>query len=177
MHIDKILIVDHELMKPWLPGEALRSDIDDLVGRPVNLDKLRFILSRVLQAKRQRSPVLLDKSRVLIVCDAAERILGLQSAFDPHHIEVTSVVFPEEWSYAGGGHYDLALVDVGPELLEPLLKTIRTNNAQAEITVLSTTREGDCNALPTGRQLNTIDAHAVAMKRCSACSTHHRLNH
>lgn len=117
---------------------ALRGGADDFVGKPVNLDELRFILARVIEAKRQGvEPVSSDRPRVLIVSDAAERIPRLQSAFQPHDVEVTSVVYPEEWSYAGGGHYDLALVDVGPELLEPLLKTIRTNNGQAEITVLA----------------------------------------
>jgi DNA-binding response OmpR family regulator len=141
---------------------ALRGGADDFVGKPVNLDELRFILQRVIAAKRQgTNPVVIGKPRVLIISDAAERIPHLQSAFYPHDVEVTSVVFPEEWSYAAGSHHDLALVDVGPELLEPLLKTMRTNNSHSEIPVL----------VEVGRVIEANNVAGVMPKyRAMACS-------
>jgi CheY-like chemotaxis protein len=117
--------------------DALRGGADDFLGKPVNLDELHYILDRVIQEKQSDAiPPTISKPRVLIVSDKAERIPDLLSAFHPHDVEITSVVFPEEWGYASGDHYDLALIDVGPEMLEPLLRTIRGSAGHADIPVL-----------------------------------------
>ncbi len=117
--------------------DALRGGADDFLGKPVNIDELRFILHRVIQAKQSDAiPPVISKPRVLIIGDTAERIPDLVSAFHPHEVEITSIVFPEDWIYAARGNFDLALVDVSSELLEPLLKTIRGQASQAEIPVL-----------------------------------------
>jgi len=45
-------------------------------------------------------------------------------------------MFPEEWSYVSGDRHDLAVVDVGPALLEPLLGNLRASKEHAEIPLL-----------------------------------------
>jgi hypothetical protein len=45
-------------------------------------------------------------------------------------------VFPEEWEYVSGDRHDLAVVDVGPALLEPLLGNLRASKEHSEIPVL-----------------------------------------
>ena len=77
-----------------------------------------------------------NKPRVLIISDAAELIPHLQSVFNPNEAEIASAIYPEEWCYVATGKYDSALIDVGPELLEALLKTIRATSGQAEIPLL-----------------------------------------
>jgi DNA-binding response OmpR family regulator len=115
---------------------ALRGGADDFVGKPVNLDELRFTLGRVMGARRGgQEPVAAGKARVLVVSDSPARLPHLQAAFRPHEVEMTSVVYPEEWGRAAGKH-DLALIDVGPEKLEPLLRAVRADQAHAEIPVL-----------------------------------------
>jgi hypothetical protein len=76
-----------------------------------------------------------DKQRVLIIGDTAERIPHLQSVFNPNEAEIASVVYPEEWGYVAAGKYDLALIDVGPELLESVLKTVRATIAEIPLLV------------------------------------------
>ena len=56
--------------------------------------------------------------------------------FDSQEVEIASAVFPEEWEYVSGDRHDLAVVDVGPALLEPLLGNLRASKEHAEIPVL-----------------------------------------
>jgi CheY-like chemotaxis protein len=119
---------------------ALRGGADDFIGKPIRLDELRFGLEHAIETVSQTvdqekdRPV--DSRRVLIASDSAERIPRLRSVLAPYEAEVTSVVFPEEWGYVAVSRHDLALVDVGPELLEALLKNLRSSSGHAEIPVL-----------------------------------------
>jgi CheY-like chemotaxis protein len=116
---------------------ALRGGADDFIGKPINLDELRFALEQSINLKRQgRMPVAVSRPRLLIISDSAERIQPWQAAFDPREAEISSAVFPEEWGYVSRDKHDLAVVDVGPALLEPLLKNLRASKEHAEIPLL-----------------------------------------
>jgi DNA-binding response OmpR family regulator len=116
---------------------ALRGGADYFIGKPINLGDLRFALNPVLKLKRQgRKPEAVSRPRILIISDSTERIPHLQAGFDSQEVEIASAVFPEEWEYVHGERYDLAVVDVGPGLLEPLLENLRASKAHAEIPVL-----------------------------------------
>ena len=60
----------------------------------------------------------------------------MQAGFDSQEVEIASAVFPEEWEYVSGDRHDLAVVDVGPALLEPLLGNLRASKEHSEIPVL-----------------------------------------
>jgi DNA-binding response OmpR family regulator len=116
---------------------ALRGGADDFIGKPIHLDELRFALTQAGSTINQgRELITVDKLRVLVISDTAKRIPYLQSVFNPNEAEIACVAYPEEWGYVASGKYDLALIDVGPELLESLLKTIRANGNHAEIPLL-----------------------------------------
>ena len=116
---------------------ALRGGADDFIGKPINLEELRFALNQALKLKRQgRAPDAVGRPRILIISDSTERIPHLQAGFDSREVEIASVVFPEEWEYVRGERHDLAVVDVGPALLEPLLENLRASKEHAEIPVL-----------------------------------------
>jgi CheY-like chemotaxis protein len=119
---------------------ALRGGADDFIGKPVRLEELRFALNHAIEIVSRTVNQVEDRSggnrpRVLIISDSAERIPRLQSVVPPHEVEITSVVFPEEWGYAAADKHDLALIDVGPELLDTLLRVLRTSG-HSEIPVL-----------------------------------------
>ena len=116
---------------------ALRGGADDFIGKPINLEELRFALDQALKLKRQgREPDAVSRPRILIISDSAERIPHLQTGFDSQEVEIASAVFPEEWGYVSGDRHDLAVVDVSPALLEPLLGNLRASKEHAEIPVL-----------------------------------------
>jgi DNA-binding response OmpR family regulator len=116
---------------------ALRGGADDFIGKPINLEELRFALNQALKLKRQgRAPDAVNRPRILIISDSTERIPHLQAGFVSQEVEITSAVFPEEWEYVHGERHDLAVVDVGPALLEPLLENLRASKEHAEIPVL-----------------------------------------
>src|SRR5215475_3207097 len=116
---------------------ALRGGADDFIGKPIHLEELRFALDQALRLKGQgREPVAVSRPRILIISDSAERIPYLKAAFDPQEVEITCAMFPEEWGYVSGDRHDLAVVDVGPALLEPLLGNLRANKEHAEIPLL-----------------------------------------
>ena len=116
---------------------ALRGGADDFIGKPIHLEELRFALDQALKLKRQgREPVAVSRPSVLIISDSAERIPYLKAAFDSQEVEITCAMFPEEWGYVSGDRHDLAVVDVGPPLLEPLLGNLRASKEHAEIPLL-----------------------------------------
>src|SRR5215475_9583143 len=99
---------------------ALRGDADDFIGKPINLEELRYALDQALRLKPQgHGPEAVSRPRILIISDSAERIPHLQAGFDSQEVEVASAVFPEEWGYVSGERHDLAVVDVGPALRDP----------------------------------------------------------
>jgi len=59
-----------------------------------------------------------SRPRVLVISDSADHIPSWLAAFDPLEAEITCALFPEEWGYVSGERHDLAVVDVGPSLLE-----------------------------------------------------------
>src|SRR5215813_3275080 len=116
---------------------ALRGGADDFISKPIHLEELRFALDHALESKRQgRDPIAVSRPRVLIISDSAERIPHLQAAFDSQEVEINCAMFPEEWNYVSGDRHDLAVVDVGPTLLEPLLRNLRAGKEHAEIPLL-----------------------------------------
>jgi DNA-binding response OmpR family regulator len=116
---------------------ALRGGADDFIGKPINLEELRFALDHSVKLKRQgRAPDAVSRPRILIVSDSPERIPHLQIGFDSQEVEIASALFPEEWEYVSGDKHDLAVIDVGPALLEPLLGNLRASKEHAEIPVL-----------------------------------------
>jgi DNA-binding response OmpR family regulator len=116
---------------------ALRGGAADFIGKPINLDELHFALNLAIRLKQQgRKPAATPRPRVLIISDSAEFIPRWQAAFDQVDAEVTCALFPEEWGYVSRDAHDLAVVDVGPTLLEPLLENLRASEGHAEIPVL-----------------------------------------
>ncbi len=116
---------------------ALRGGADDFIGKPINLEELHFALDRALELKRQgRELVRVSRPRVLIISDSADHIPYWLTAFDSQEAEITCAIFPEEWGYVSGDRHDLAVVDVGPALLEPLLENLRASKEHAEIHLL-----------------------------------------
>jgi DNA-binding response OmpR family regulator len=116
---------------------ALRGGADDFIGKPINLDELRFALDHSIELKRQgRAPDAVSRPRILIVSDSPERVPHLQIGFDSQEVEIASALFPEEWEYVSGDKHDLAVIDVGPALLEPLLGNLRASKEHADIPVL-----------------------------------------
>jgi CheY-like chemotaxis protein len=115
---------------------ALRGGADDFIGKPIQLDELRFALNHAASTVNLGGDLMtVDKPRVLVIGDTAERIPHLQSVFNPNEAEIASVVYPEEWGYVAAGKYDMALIDVGPELLESVLQTVRANIAEIPLLV------------------------------------------
>src|SRR5262249_19214791 len=116
---------------------ALRGGANDFIGKPINLGELRFALDQSLSLNRQGlEPPGVNRPSVLIISDTAERIPNWQATFDPREAEISCVLFPEEWGYARGDRHDLAVVDVGPTLLETVLKNLRASKQHADIPVL-----------------------------------------
>jgi DNA-binding response OmpR family regulator len=116
---------------------ALRGGANDFIGKPINLGELRFALDQALGLKRQGlAPPVVSRPRVFIISDTPERIPNWQATFDPREAEIICVLFPEEWEYVSHDKHDLAVVDVGPALLETVLENLRANKALAEIPVL-----------------------------------------
>jgi CheY-like chemotaxis protein len=116
---------------------ALRGGADDFITKPINLEELRFALDHTLRSKAHvREPIRGSRQRVLIISDSSEHIPYWQAAFESQEAEITSVVFPEEWKFVKDDRHDLAVIDVGPSMLEPLLKNIRASKEHAEIHLL-----------------------------------------
>src|SRR5262249_31087800 len=87
---------------------ALRGGADDFIGKPINLDELRFSLHHSLMLKLQAHyPIPVSQPRVFIMSDYAELIRHWQAAFDSQGVETTCAVFPEEWGYVSGDRHDL----------------------------------------------------------------------
>jgi CheY-like chemotaxis protein len=115
---------------------ALRRGADDFISKPINLEELRFALDQAIKLKRHGEPTRVSRKRVLIISDSVTHLPNWLAAFDSQDIEITSIIFPEEWGNVSGDRHDLAVVDVGPNMLEPLLKNIRASKELAEIHLL-----------------------------------------
>jgi DNA-binding response OmpR family regulator len=140
---------------------ALRGGASDFIGKPINLDELHFALDQAISLKRQgREPVAVSRPRVLVISDSAEFIPRWQAAFDRVEAEVTCALFPEEWGYVSRDAHDLAVVDVGPALLEPLLRNLRATEGHSEIPVL----------VEKGRTITATPAGVLPKYRAMPCS-------
>ena len=116
---------------------AMHGGADDFISKPINLEELRFALDQALELKRQGcEPVRVSRPQVLIISDSVEQIPYWLAAFDSQEAEFTCAVFPEEWDYVSSDRHDLAVVDVCPALLEPLLENLRASKEHAEIRLL-----------------------------------------
>jgi len=174
---------------------ALRGGADDFIGKPIRLEELRFALDHAIEVvghsvqqenqEEERESPMISEPRVLIVSDSAERIPRLQSILPPKEAETTSVVFPEEWGYVASGKFDLALIDVGPELLEAVLRAIRASGSgRADIPVLvENSRIGEVGnfpgvmpkyrAMPCGH----TEMIRLARRRLTTITSHVRVKH
>ncbi len=119
---------------------ALRGGALDFLRKPLALTELQQALQRIKQTVNPLSQPTKKTTahlpRILILCDTAERIPPLQAVFSTQHVELTSILFPEEWDYVINEQYDLALLSVAPELLEAALKNLRACDPQARLTIL-----------------------------------------
>ena len=108
---------------------ALRGGADDFViGKPISLEELRFALDHSIKLKRAGSRAgRREPSPHFNRRRPGRRIPHLQIDADSQEVEIASAVFPEEWEYVSGDKHDLAVIDVGPALLEPLLGNLRAS--------------------------------------------------
>jgi DNA-binding response OmpR family regulator len=118
---------------------ALRGGADDFIGKPLHLDELNFALTRSLQAQQKSAASHPHRlPHVLLISDDTEQLKQLQAAFARLDVTTNSLALTNEPEEAPPleNPFDLVVVDVGPEILEPLLKQIRESAAQPEIPVL-----------------------------------------
>jgi Response regulator receiver domain len=119
---------------------ALRGGALDFLRKPLALVELQQALQRIKQAgnplNQPMKKTTAHPPRILILCDTPERIPPLQAVFSAQHVELTSILFPEEWDYVVNGQYDLALLSVAPDLLEAALKNLRARDPQTRLTIL-----------------------------------------
>lgn len=83
-----------------------------------------------------------QKLRVLIVCDAAERLQELQTTLGGCQAELfTATSIDELRSIHDSDQFDLAAVDVRPNLIVAVLSLLRSSNACGEATILVESRQ------------------------------------
>ena len=116
---------------------ALRGGAADFLSKPVNLEELFSALKRLSgdsiefqQAETTEPP------QVLIMGDRLEVIHSLQAVFGTRDVNLTSILFPEEWDYVRDEVFDMALLSLAPELLEPALKNLRAHDQSAAMLIL-----------------------------------------
>src|SRR5262245_20696846 len=76
------------------------------------------------------------KPRLLLVYDSAERVNKLRAALDSIDVEITSVNSIEELHYACRVQHSIAVVDIGPDLIIPVLEALRNSCEHAAIPFL-----------------------------------------
>ncbi len=76
------------------------------------------------------------KPRLLIVSDCTERMRSLSASLAMVEVEITVAATLEELNCACRGSHDLAVVDVGPELLFDVLKILRNCAGCANVPLL-----------------------------------------
>jgi len=117
---------------------ALRGGADDFIGKPLHVEELNYALTRSLGARTPVKPAGQHQPQVLLISDGVEQLPTLQSAFAPLAVNITTLCLTPEALEASPltAPFDLIVVDVGPELLEPLLRQIRSLPELADIPVL-----------------------------------------
>lgn len=114
---------------------ALRGGADDFIGKPVNLDELRFALRQHLE-EPERGRALRGLPQLLILSDARENLRAFQNLLGRQNVEITTALFPDEWERVPDTRYDFVIVDVGPSRLTALLDAVRTRTQLADAPVL-----------------------------------------
>lgn len=77
-----------------------------------------------------------NKHRLLIITDSEESLARLRAALMADDTEITCAASPEEMCQGCSGQQDLVVVDVGPEHLRMILKTLRNCAGCASVPVL-----------------------------------------
>ena len=109
-----------------------------------NHDFTDLLASETPEQKTSASPLAVtpalsarrNKHCLLIVTDSAERLIRLRAALMADDIEITCATSPEEMCRGCCGQQDLVVIDVGPEHLGEILKTLRNCAGCAEVPVL-----------------------------------------
>lgn len=92
-----------------------------------------------------------QKLRILIVCDAAERLKELQAALGFCQVELfTATSIDELRSIHDSIQFDLAAVDVSPNLIVAVLSFLRNSKACEETTILVESRQTTGNLALAG---------------------------
>ena len=84
----------------------------------------------------QFSPSLAAKPRVLIVSDSTDQLSALKASLKRDEIEILSAASLEEVRRASFGQHDLAVIDVSPDHLISVLKTLRSSAGHSEVPML-----------------------------------------
>jgi DNA-binding response OmpR family regulator len=112
---------------------ALRGGADDFVGKPINLEELRFALKQA--EKKKRRPAL-KLPRLLIVTDSQTQANHLMVALGIKDVDLSIAITPHELQRAGAEEHDLILVDVEAAELRGILATLRASPQHADIPIL-----------------------------------------
>ncbi len=116
---------------------ALRGGASDFIGKPINLEEVRMALHQSLEHSNEvRQLVPRHQSRVLIISDSQKHLRDLQNILSGFQVQVTSTIFPHHWEQSITGHYEFAIVDVGPERLTSLLRAMRSKPECKDIPIL-----------------------------------------
>jgi DNA-binding NtrC family response regulator len=121
---------------------ALRGGTDDFIGSQMRADEFNFAQARGPQAQQRGSfSSLRHAPQVLVIADDQHQAKPLLAALAQLEVRITCLHLTAEVADAPliKGRFDLIVLDVGPEWLEPLLKQIRGDAKGAEIPVLVAT--------------------------------------
>ena len=114
---------------------ALRGDADDFISKPVNIHELQLALNRSL-AVREPAASKPSRLRILLVADTEERLKATKSIFSPTDADIAVVKTAEELEQVCLTPHELAVIDLEPEALEPVLRGLRENPLHGEIPLL-----------------------------------------
>jgi DNA-binding NtrC family response regulator len=122
-----------------------------------------------------------NKHHLLIITDSEESRIRLRAALMADDIEITAAASPEEMCRGCCGQQDLVVIDVGPEHLGEILKTLRNCAGCAEVPVLVeisriSAAPALAGLLPTYRAMpcGYADLIALARRRLAARPAEHQ---
>lgn len=162
---------------------ALRGGASDFIGKPINLEEVRMALHHSLEHVEVLSPLASKcQARVLIISDSPMRLRDLQNILGGFQVQVTSSIFPNNWEQDITGHYEFAIVDVGPEQLSALLRAMRAKPECKDIPILvEITRIAEAanlaGVLPKYRAMPVSRTELVALvrRRLAAMTKHYEV--
>ena len=97
---------------------------------------LNMISSAAAMSHSPLDAVPSGRPRLLIITDSSERLATLKASLNVGEVEITSAASPEEMCRGCRGGHDLVVVDVSPESISGLLKTLRGCPGCTKIPVL-----------------------------------------